>query len=308
MGRRTYLLAALAAMVIAIGGGCARARFAIRTLFADAPTFTPFSHEPHLARGTSCLHCHTAPDEKPRDRGLIFSHVQHEKPTSGNCMRCHEDQKIPPMDSCADGCHAEDFQDLRCDRCHEDLTRYPLQSVKSWAHTREFERRHGPAARSDSATCTTCHEATYCSDCHSDGTAVALDQRRIDRATRGFIHPAPYETLHALDAQAGKDNCDSCHRPTFCTSCHATRGLAGVENLSKTQHPNGWLDPMSSSFHGIEARRSINSCASCHDRGEQSVCVSCHQVGGTGGNPHPRELLLRNEDPRQNRMCRTCHI
>lgn len=281
-----------------------------------APIEPAFAHATKLQEGATCTDCHATLDRAntAQLRGLVFSHVMHEKPSSGNCMRCHQavatamtKPELPAMETCADGCHREDFQERRCKTCHLDLARYPLESIKTWSHGREFERRHGPSARRDATTCTTCHEATWCSDCHSDQDAIALDRRRIEQPVRAFIHPAPYITVHALDASSGKDRCDTCHRPTFCTSCHAQRGLAGVDASKMTPHPNGWLDPTSLSFHGMEAKRSIASCAGCHDQGARSNCVRCHQVGGVGGSPHPHDFA-RRDDPKQNRMCRTCHI
>ncbi len=315
MERRIFILALL--LATSSFPACSRARVAMRNLFEDRGMEpVTFSHLPHLQRGTSCLRCHVALDrpESEQTRGILFDHTAHQQVTKGNCMRCHASVatsagkvEMPTMESCAEGCHERDFAELRCNTCHLDLARYPLESIATWSHTREFERRHGTAARADGATCTTCHEQTFCADCHADTVPLPLDVRRVEQVARSYIHPAPYEAIHAIDASVRKDSCDSCHRPTFCNSCHALRGVAELAGVTTLRHPDGWLDPSSVSFHGIEARRSIASCAGCHDRGEQSVCVRCHQVGGTGGNPHPR-LFSRRDLPMENRMCRVCHI
>jgi hypothetical protein len=155
MERRAYVLAALAVASIA---SCGRARFAMRSLFGGEPADqVSFSHQKHLVRGSSCLNCHLNPDlpsnarpgheacagschdveaadgcgvchsEPTRaragatsDRGLLFRHEAHQKPSSGNCMRCHEAVataqgrvEMPTMDSCADGCHEKEFTELR---------------------------------------------------------------------------------------------------------------------------------------------------------------------------------------------------
>lgn len=301
------------------GSSCLNCHAALDQPKAARPGHDACGGSCHEVEATAlCNKCHSDPERAQQtfaaDRGLIFQHSAHRSATNNNCMRCHEavagataKVEMPSMEACAEGCHQQDLRDLRCNRCHVDLARYPLQSIQSWAHTREFERRHGPAAKNDASTCTSCHEATFCSDCHADTTPIALDARRVEQTARGFIHPSPYEALHAIDAATRKDSCDTCHRPTFCTSCHAQRGVAGVEDNLRSLHPAGWLDPTATSFHGLEAKRSIASCAGCHDRGEQSVCVKCHQVGGTGGNPHPHKFL-RRDIPEENRMCRTCHI
>lgn len=301
------------------GAGCPSCHAAIDDPKATLPGHESCAGTCHDVQDQStCTVCHTdtarARSSRSADRGLIFRHATHREATHNNCMRCHQavatassKVEMPSMESCGESCHREDLRELKCDRCHVELARYPLQSIRSWAHTGNFERRHGAAAKHAPATCTTCHEQTFCSDCHADATPVGLELRRADQTTRAFIHPAPYEALHAIDAAARKDSCDTCHRPSFCTSCHAQRGLAGLEQTIVSQHPAGWLDPMSTKFHGLEARRSIASCAGCHDQGERSVCVRCHQVGGTGGNPHPHKFR-RRDPPEDNRMCRVCHL
>jgi hypothetical protein len=236
--------------------------------------------------------------------------------TNGNCMRCHaeipradsvEALEHPAMETCTDGCHKSALAETRCDLCHDDLSRYKLESIRFMSHGADFERRHGPVAKKDASTCANCHETSYCSDCHSSTAPIEPSTKLLERSTRSFIHPQPYVAIHAIDARSKKDTCESCHRPTFCRSCHASVGLAGLANDRAAPHPRGWLDPFSPSFHGIEARRSIESCAGCHDRGAQSNCVRCHQVGGSGGNPHPPGFSRRT-DPTQNRMCRICHV
>jgi hypothetical protein len=82
-----------------------------------------------------------------------------------------------------------------------------------------------------------------------------------------------------------------------------------ASGLSRSPHPPGFSFPGSPDFHGPAARRDIASCASCHDQGAASNCVSCHRVGGIGGNPHPASWLARH-DAREiagNGMCLACH-
>lgn len=266
-----------------------------------------------------CAYCHTdsrrARRSPPRDDGIVFNHAKHMERTRANCIRCHADipnaasaaeSHIPEMATCTDGCHKSEVAEGRCDGCHQDLTRYSLDSIRFMAHGGSFSKRHGDAAASQGASCAQCHERSFCSDCHSNGQVVTADTRLFEATTRSFIHPAPYESLHIYDSHAKRETCESCHRPSFCSSCHAARGVSGLVTQLGGQHPAGWLEPMSPSFHGVEARRSITSCAGCHDQGAASACVRCHQVGGTGGNPHPPGFTRRDQ-PTENRMCRTCH-
>jgi hypothetical protein len=273
----------------------------------------------HATQMDACTVCHTNPTRATKsrklDRGLVFSHPQHMPRVNGNCVRCHFDipratsaeaSRVPEMDACTDGCHREDLADTRCERCHVDLGRYRLESIRFLAHSTNFERRHQDAARANADSCAKCHERTFCTDCHADTNVLGAETKNIERPTRSFIHPAPYRAIHALDARAKRDTCESCHKSSFCSSCHASVGLAALDETRVRPHPSGWLDPTSPQFHGREARRSITTCASCHDRGAASVCVRCHQVGGTGGSPHPPNFS-RRDAPADNRMCRLCH-
>ena len=66
---------------------------------------------------------------------------------------------------------------------------------------------------------------------------------------------------------------------------------------------------MTSQHHGVEARRSMRSCTSCHS---EQDCVTCHASrarGGGGFSPHPPSFvarcgaLLRASE----RPCAACH-
>ncbi len=271
------------------------------------------------AQPTGCMLCHTAAERAtrtpPSDRGLIFSHKRHMEPARGNCMKCHleipsasepTESRVPAMDVCTESCHAATMAALKCDQCHVDLTRYHLEEIRLFAHGSRFERRHGTEARQSRETCAQCHERSFCADCHSGAQVLEASTKLMERTTRAFIHPEPYEALHVSDARVSGDKCQTCHRPAFCESCHARQMVATIGDLREAPHPEGWSNPASIDFHGFEARRNITTCAACHDQGAASVCVRCHQVGGPGGNPHPAGYAARS-DTRENRMCRTCH-
>jgi hypothetical protein len=66
------------------------------------------------------------------------------------------------------------------------------------------------------------------------------------------------------------------------------------------------MDARSAEFHGDAARRDIVSCASCHDQGANSNCITCHKVGGTAGrSPHPRGWNPTTS--KDTKMCKMCH-
>jgi hypothetical protein len=126
---------------------------------------------------------------------------------------------------------------------------------------------------------------------------------------RRWIHPGTYVAAHVLDARASPDSCNRCHGTQFCESCHTLQGLTSAAANPRSPHPPGFASPGGSEFHGDAARRDIVSCAACHDQGAASVCVDCHRVGGTGGNPHPSSFLSGRtmDEARENGMCLVCH-
>jgi hypothetical protein len=125
----------------------------------------------------------------------------------------------------------------------------------------------------------------------------------VDRA---FIHRDDFLSRHPLEARADEASCARCHGNDFCSSCHQKNGLTPGAANGVNPHPSGFgLGPA----HGAAARRDINSCAACHDQGAASNCVSCHRVGGVGGDPHPPSFSARHprEEISRNAMCQTCH-
>jgi hypothetical protein len=127
--------------------------------------------------------------------------------------------------------------------------------------------------------------------------------------TSDFIHRGDYVSRHPYDVERDPASCRKCHGTRFCDSCHEQQLMKpGIPN-ARNPHPPGWVRRGSGAFHGDAARDNIVNCAGCHDQGAASNCVACHQVGGIGGNPHPRGFLRKHDagDIREQAMCRACH-
>lgn len=277
-------------------------------------------HKEEKEEKHNCGFCHSLP-EKPeavptRERTLKMNHSTHMERVKEDCSVCHKDlpnpwrteELAPPMDTCL-GCHEhqEHFDQGKCDVCHEDLTKYPLKPISNYSHGLDFLRKHRLEARSvGNQVCATCHEQSFCGDCH----AKTLDQKpeRLwsERVDRGFIHRADFIGRHPLEAQADQSLCLRCHGTSFCQDCHQREGLTSNSSRPLKPHPAGFGD---GKVHGPAARRDIVTCAACHDQGAASNCVSCHKVGGVGGSPHPASWILRHpsSEIRSNAMCQVCH-
>jgi hypothetical protein len=146
-------------------------------------------------------------------------------------------------------------------------------------HTVDWLKRHGPMSRAQSDACTSCHTPPDCASCHGSKQAGPYQ-----------VHPPNYIALHTAAARSDQANCTDCHKvETFCSGCHArTRNLPDAPLNPPPRlayHPPGWIDSRSAGNHGVQARRNISDCASCH---QERDCIACHQ----GINPHPASFSL----------------
>lgn len=225
-----------------------------------------------------CLDCHDQDYADMTSLGRIkthgavwaLNHRSEAKSGSMDCAACHQ------QDFCLD-CHKAGFADEQGDFGNSMIN----------VHKSDFHVTHPIAARTNQQLCASCHEPSFCSDCHSDfrsrsGRASGPSHSR----TFGLGFNGDIDAIHA--GMSGATNCDACH-------------LQG--SVSPSFHD--W-----SVGHAREARRSLTTCQACHPRGD--VCLNCHSAkgGAVGFNPHGK-----NWDDRKNRLndasngktCRICH-
>lgn len=272
----------------------------------------------------ACKDCHDSdPDIRVPARTapfrLRFDHKAHVPRVKGDCRVCHRKlteagDKVdspPPMAACT-SCHnhQKDFATARCTPCHVDLKGY-LPAKNAFSHQGDWMRVHGQMARPSAESCSACHDQTYCAECHAAQTTAALPVVVFPEAVdKTFIHRGDFISRHQIEAAANPASCRTCHGSAFCSACHTQQGVTSAAINVRDPHPKGWsTDKGTNHFHGDAARRDILSCAGCHDNGASSTCVGCHQMGGVGGNPHPRAFLRRheNEEPHNKQMCKVCH-
>ena len=286
-----------------------------------------------------CAKCHKGARDgirfARRDRALRFDHAGHIK-RGASCASCHEEagqgrMAVAGHETCnTAACHARDHARLRCSGCHENLQRGGARAAGALRHGPGFARSHGIKAKQNTRACAQCHDQTYCADCHAGTGAMKASVVFPEQVETGFIHRGDYLSRHAVEARSAPATCRKCHGQQHCRSCHALQGVAAAVpgkpaaggggggggggaprrgGTGRKVHPAGWVTRGSAKFHGAAARTDINRCASCHDRGGKSNCVSCHTVGGMGGKPHPPGWANRDRADacRSKPMCQTCH-
>jgi hypothetical protein len=280
-----------------------------------------------------CKKCHRDPARAaklprlPSTPGVIFSHAKHQKQAK-ECVVCHAgvavaeslaDLPRPKMKQDCLGCHnhLKEYRKLKCRACHQSLSYFPIRFVSAFNHEGNFLKEHGRWGRANADLCASCHDQTYCADCHSTRSGVKPSLKWAEQSGRRFIHRGDWLSQHALQSRGNPGNCTRCHSPKTCARCHRSRGIhvssrvpaatPGAAAGGRSPHPVDWLSPTSPNGHGREARRRITHCASCHDRGALSNCVRCHRStarGGLGLRPHPPGWSRSNK---AGKPCVYCH-
>ena len=271
-----------------------------------------------------CTQCHTSEDDpsatwaETSAKELRFNHAAHLGRSGITCATCHagaaesrqvEDGLNPEMAVCTT-CHQAQMDRLACTYCHTRLPQLGKPSIGEAVHTVGFYALHGAWATGSSQLCSQCHEQTFCADCHAKTTPLKPSVKLPDAVDRNFVHRGDYLGRHALEAAARPASCQTCHGQSFCQDCHRRSGALADAGRARSPHPAGYaFRSGNKAFHGTDARVNIQQCATCHDQGAASNCVTCHRVGGIGGNPHPPGFDRRDakDQMKNNRACIPCH-
>jgi hypothetical protein len=198
----------------------------------------------------------------------------------------------------------QDYKDSKlsdCNACHKGEGIAPN-------HDADWVRSHRTVAGKPGNNCAQCHDQSWCLDCHKGGGINA------DITTPGFgrdytpkSHRSDFLTIHPIKALDNPQSCYRCHDIKQCTACHSRYPMGNLRIKSHLMlgANNQQYSPSSASEHATEARRNLQSCASCHPDGD--ACILCHKTGGV--NPHPRNFKSGNwKDRTKGNVCLKCHL
>lgn len=198
----------------------------------------------------------------------------------------------------------KDYQDTKisdCNSCHKGEGIAPN-------HDSDWIRNHRTVAAKPNNNCGQCHSQAYCLDCHKGG-GIGADFKG-DGSRRDFApssHRSDFISIHPLKAAANPQSCYRCHESKQCSECHDRfpKGSLKIKSHMALGANGQSYSPASGAEHATEARRNLQSCASCHPDGD--ACKACHSSGGV--RPHPRNWKADNfKDRTKGKVCLKCHL
>ncbi len=245
-----------------------------------------FSHATHARLEGGCEGCHVG---VRRATVATRGHL----PTMRDCMRCHAVEGLGDTLAAGTARERAGSTTMACTGCHDALPdgrvrahvpgggwMNPPPWMAGMHHDHEWLVRHRWVAADQGELCAECHTERECAACHD----ARVRPRRV--------HPGDFLSTHPSMARRDETRCTSCHAvTTFCAECHARLGLstfsAPATRGGTRYHPPAAVWIRGPDLHAVEARRSLQSCVSCH---AEDDCVACHGaegVGGGGVSPHP---------------------
>jgi len=104
-----------------------------------------------------------------------------------------------------------------CTECHSD-------SLGSMNHQAvDFYKKHRFYAGNSRQACATCHQESFCSDCHTRKDEIKPSDKFADSPERSLPHRGDYLSQHKIDGRINPASCVKCHgrqNNERCVSCH----------------------------------------------------------------------------------------
>jgi hypothetical protein len=114
-------------------------------------------------------------------------------------------------------------QQVNCSECHEDQQKGTMKQFNSFSHTPSFVKNHRFYAASDDRLCATCHQSSFCNDCHTNKVEMKPSLKFGNRPDREMPHRGNFITLHKIEGKLDPASCYRCHgraNNERCVACH----------------------------------------------------------------------------------------
>lgn len=114
--------------------------------------------------------------------------------------------------------HPEKVSGLpNCTECHTDA--YGFMNHKAL----DFNLKHKFYAASSRQACASCHQESFCVDCHAHKEELKPSDKFADSPERMLPHRGDYLGQHKIDGRIDPTGCAKCHgrqNNERCASCH----------------------------------------------------------------------------------------
>jgi hypothetical protein len=104
-----------------------------------------------------------------------------------------------------------------CAGCHADA--WGAMNHK----TADFYSKHRFYAASSRQACASCHQESFCSDCHAHKEEIKPSDKFTDSPERSLPHRGDYLSQHKIDGRINPVSCAKCHgrqNNERCAICH----------------------------------------------------------------------------------------
>jgi hypothetical protein len=109
-----------------------------------------------------------------------------------------------------------------CSECHEGATE-PIPFAR-FDHTPFFVENHRQEAYQYERTCQSCHQVSFCNDCHATRVELKPSDKNPTENYRRMQHRGDYLSRHRIDGRLDPTSCFRCHgnpkTASTCVSCH----------------------------------------------------------------------------------------
>jgi hypothetical protein len=110
-----------------------------------------------------------------------------------------------------------------CSECHQDQQKGTMRAYERFSHSPLFVKNHRYYASEDGYVCSTCHQVSFCNDCHVNKVEMKPSIRYGYRPDREMPHRGDFMTLHKIEGKIDPASCYRCHGRSNnekCIGCH----------------------------------------------------------------------------------------
>lgn len=109
-----------------------------------------------------------------------------------------------------------------CTTCHADDT-IGQKPIRVFNHTSDWKTKHAFRGYIDRDVCQSCHQDSFCAECHMAGSSLKPSRKYADKPFLHFPHQGNYLQKHKIEGRLEPSSCYPCHgrrNNSLCRRCH----------------------------------------------------------------------------------------